>query len=290
MAIEGIVSSGTSTTWLYYVDESYDDTKFCLSAMGLKTATWRLAFDQVKEYRQQLKASDDVLLRTEIHARELTRGRGRLGPRIVTKWRRSRVFYEILRLIASLPDVQLFNVCLDKVRHRDAQLDAWDRLLNRLNRTCEEATRRDNAIQRTLIADLPDSTSTAVRREIERRICPFFSRAILVSDRGREPEIVKLRRKLSVNNLIPSRYGGWRNGAVRNIPLTHFVEDVFFQDSASSYLIQLVDCVAFALLKREVAPTPQIKKYAINKAFDKCLRGICVSAASPRDPDGVVRR
>lgn len=284
------MSSGASTTWLYYVDESYDDTKFCLSAMGLKSATWRLAFNQVKEYRQQLKASDDVLLRTEIHARKLTRGRGRLGPSIVTKWRRSRIFHEVLQLIASLPDVHLFNVCLDKPGRIDAQLDAWDRLLNRLNRTCEEATRRENAERRTLIADLPDSTSTAMKSEIERRISPYFARAILVSDRGREPEIVKLRRKLSVNNLIPSRYGGWRDGAVRNIPLTNFVEDVFFQDSASSYLIQLVDCVAFALLKREVAPTPQVKKYAIHQAFDQCLRGICIKAASPRDPDGVVRR
>lgn len=283
------MSLGASTTWLYYVDESYDDSKFCLSAMGLKSATWRQAFDQVKEYRQQLNSSDRVFLRTEIHARNLTRGRGRLGPRIVTKWRRSRIFYEVLQMIASLPDVHLFNICLDKSEHSDAQLDAWDRLLNRLNRTCEETTRRENAERRTLIADLPDSTSTAITSAIERRISPYSARAILVSDRGREPEIVKLRRKLSVNNLIPSRYGGWHDGVVRNIPLTNFVEDVFFQDSARSYFIQLVDCVAFALLKREVVPTPQVKKYAIDKAFDKCLRGICVKAASPRDPDGVVR-
>lgn len=284
------MSSGASKTWIYYVDESYDKSKFCLSALGLKSSTWRTAFEQVKAYRQQLKGSDGVLLRSEIHARDLTRGRGRLGPQVVTKWRRSRICYEILQLTGSLPDVRIFNVCLDKQSRGDAQLDAWDRLLNRLNRTCQETTRRENATRRTIIADLPETTSPQVLREIERRINPYSARAILVSDRGREAEIVKLRRKLSVNNLIPSRSGGWNDGAVRNIPLTHFVEDVFFQDSARSYLIQLVDCVAFALLKREVIPTPQIKKYGIQNAFDKCLRGICVRAASTRDPDGVVRR
>lgn len=284
------MSYGTSTTWIYYVDESYDDNKFCLTAMGLKSTTWREAFNQVKEYRRGLKASDGVLLRSEIHARELTRGRGRLGPDIITKWRRSRIFYETLQLIASLPDVHLFNVCLDKRGRTDPQLDAWDRLLNRLNRTCEETARRENVNRRNLISDLPDTTPESVKTDLENRISPYYARAILVADRGRETEIVKLRRKLSVNNLIPSQFGGWDTGTVRNIPLTHFVEDVFFQDSASSYLIQLVDCAAFSLLKRESGITPQIKKYQIHKAFNTCLRGICIKAASPRDPEGVVRR
>lgn len=203
------MSSGTSTTWLYYVDESCDDEKFCLSALGLKSSSWRDAFDQIKECRRQLKVSDGVLLRTEFHARELTRGRGRLGPTIVSKWRRPRIFYETLQLIASLPDAHLFNICLDKRGRSDVQLDAWDRLLNRLNRTCDETARRENATRRNLIAGLPETTTQNLLHEIERRLCPYSARAILVSDRGRETEIIKLRRKLSVNNLIPSRYGGW---------------------------------------------------------------------------------
>ena len=283
------MSSGAATTRLYYVDESYDDHRFCLSALGFKSSTWREAFDQVKEFRRQLKASDGVLLRTEFHARDLTRGRGRLGPVDITKWRRSRIFYELLQLTASLPDVHLFNICIEKHGRRDAQLEAWDRLLNRLNRTCQEAGRRENSTRRTLIASLPDTTSPAILHKIERRLSPYSSRALLISDRGRESELTKLRRKLSVNNLIPSQFGTWGSSAVKNIPLTNFVEDVFFQDSARSYLIQLVDCVAFALLKREVTPTPQVRKYALHKAFDVCLKGICVKVASPRDPDGIVR-
>lgn len=281
---------GTSTTWIYYIDESYDENKFCLTAMGLKSSSWRDAFNQVKEFRKELKTSDDVLLRTEIHARELTRGRGHLGPRVIGKWRRSRIFAEALQLLASLPDVHIFNICLDKKGRKDPQLDAWDRLLNRLNRTCEETARRENVKRRNLLSDLPADTPHELVTNIENRIAPYSARAILVSDRGREVEIVKLKRKLSVNNLIPSRFGAWGDEAVRNVPLTHFVEDVFFQDSARSYLIQLVDCAAFALLKRETPPTPQIKKYQIHKMFDQYLRGICVKAASPKDPEGIVRR
>lgn len=283
------MSVGTSTTWLYYVDESYNDEKFCLSALGLKSSTWRVAFDQVKEYRRELKSSDEILLRTEFHARELVRGRGRLGPNMVTKWRRSRIFYELLELVASLPDAHIFNICINNSGRADAQLDAWDRLLNRLNRTCEECTRKENAYRRKLISEMPDEMSKTSKDDIEARISPYHARAIIIADRCRESEIIKLRRKLSIANFIPSQFGSWGGDSTRNIPLTHFVEDIIFQDSEHSYLIQLVDSIVFALLKRETKPTSQIKKYGIHKAFDKCLKGICVKAASPRDPDGIVR-
>ncbi len=71
---------------------------------------------------------------------------------------------------------------------------------------------------------------------------------------------------------------------------THLIEDVLFRDSAHSYLIQLVDCIAFALLKRETAPTPQVKKYNLHKAFDMHLSGVCLTQASSGDPLGIVRK
>lgn len=95
------MSNGSSSAWIYYVDESCDVGKFCLSTVGLKISTWRTAFDAVKEYRRGLKDSDAVLLRTEIHARDLARGRGSLGPTVIGKWRRSRIFCELLELTAA---------------------------------------------------------------------------------------------------------------------------------------------------------------------------------------------
>jgi hypothetical protein len=65
------MSDGVSSTWIYYVDESYDEEKFCLTALGVKVGTWRAAFDAVKQYRIGLKQTDGVLLRTEIHAESL---------------------------------------------------------------------------------------------------------------------------------------------------------------------------------------------------------------------------
>lgn len=285
------MSDGAASGWIYYVDESYDENRFCLTGLGLKIATWREAFDAVKEYRKQLKQTDGVLLRTELHARDLVSGRGSLGSRVVGKWRRSRIFYELLELIASLPDVHIFNICLEQSGRRDAQLDAWDRLLNRINRTCEERNRQENSLRRQLIAAVGSVVANArTVQDIERRLIPYGAHALLVADEGHETEIVRLKRKLTVVNFVPSRFGSWGDSRSKNIPLKHFVEDTLFRDSAHSYLIQLADCAAFALLKRETEPTPLVKKYALHKAFDAYLQSVCYRKAAQYDADGIVRK
>jgi hypothetical protein len=284
------MSDGTASTWIYYIDESYDSEKFCLSALGLKVATWRTAFDAVKEYRRGIKESDGVLMRAEVHARDLTRGRGSLGPMAIGKWRRSRIFYELLQVVASLPDAHLINICLETTGRHDPQLDAWDRLLNRLNRLAEGRNRQENALRRSLLAEAKGAVKPISYDALERRLVPYSAHALLVADQGHEQEIIRLRRRLSVVNYVPSRFGSWGSAPSKNIPLTHFVEDALFRDSAHSYFIQLVDCVAFALLKRETQPTSQVKKYNLHRAFDTHLAGICVTQASHGDPLGIVRK
>lgn len=286
------VTDADASTWLYYVDESYDTDRFCLAAVGLKAGTWRGAFDRVKAYRRQLKDSDGVFLRTEIHARDLVAGRGELGSRVIGKWRRSRIFYELLELVASLPHVHLFNICLERSGRRDPQLDAWDRLLNRINRMCEERNRQENARRRGWLRELRSAgVAPATCDELDRRLLPYSAHAMILADKGRETEIVRLKRRLTVMNYVPSRFGAWAGGEdAKNIPLTHLVEDALFRDSEHSYFIQLTDCVAFALLKREATPTPLVKRYAIHRAFDAHLAGVCTLQASPRDPLGIVRK
>jgi hypothetical protein len=209
---------------------------------------------------------------------------------MVTKWRRSRIFLELLELVASLPDSHLLCVALDSAGRRDPQLDAWDRLLNRLNRLAEGRNRQENSLRRRLIKGLGEQGDAVAMREVERRLLPYSAQAVLIADQGHETEIVRLRRKLSVYNPVPSKFGSWGGATTKNIPLTHFVEDPLFRDSAHSYLVQLADCAAFALLKRETHPTPQIKKYGLHRAFDAHLAGICVRQANSKDSLGIVRR
>jgi hypothetical protein len=121
------------------------------------------------------------------------------------------------------------------------------------------------------------------------RLNLFRARAFIIADEGRENEIVKALRRMHVHNYIPSQYGHWEPGVVaKNITTDRIVEDPVFKASARSYFLQLVDCVAFALLKQEVPPTPAIEKYGVDKMFP-VLGPVLYTKASPRDPQGIVR-
>ena len=68
------------------------------------------------------------------------------------------------------------------------------------------------------------------------------------------------------------------------------IEDPVFKPSHRSHFLQLADCVAFALLKKEVEPTDNISKYKINKMFDETIASVCYLPAAKSDPLGIVRK
>lgn len=276
---------------LFYVDESYDQTRFCLSAIGIRHVDWRDCFQQLREHRAVLKQDYGIYLRKEVHAQEFVSGRGRISPVIVSKHERSRIFEGLLRLVASLPNVMVINICLDVAGRKNPQLDAWDRLLNRIERTLLEMERRELPLRKELLAKLSDDVPVAVRSCLDARLNAYRSRALIFADQGREMEITRAFRKMNVFNPIPSQFGGWSDALkTKNIPVERVIEDPVFKESHQSYFIQLADCVAFSLLKREVVPTSSIKKYGIHRMFEKNIGGVCFRLAAPKDPLGIVRK
>lgn len=275
---------------MFYVDESYDDHKFCLTAIGVRHRDWRDVFRLVREHRAYLKQEHGLYVRKEIHARDLVSGRGRVADVDIGKWQRSRIYLGLLHLIARLPGVMLFNVCLDKAAHADAELAAWDRLLNRIERTMKEIEAVQIPARRALVEKARAGLGEQDARDLEGTLMRFAMRALVFADEGREREITRIMRKMGVFNPVPSQHGGWGGGKpTKNIPLERIVEDPIFKPSHQSFLIQLADCAAFALLKRETEPTPLVKRYGLHEMFDAALAPVCFRKASPRDPLGIVR-
>jgi hypothetical protein len=274
----------------FYVDESYDKEKFCLSAISIRHDDWKDCFDRVKTLRKRMRQTYGLYLTKEIHAHDLLAGKGRLSAGIITKHQRSRIFYEMLECVAAMPNVFLMNVCLDRERYKDAQLVAWDRLVNRIERTMLEFDNREQEKRAKWIRAIRQRASCDELDQVEERLNMFRSRAVIVADEGREQEIERAIRKMHVHNPIPSKFGEWAPGkATQNIPAERVIEDPFFKPSRRSYFIQLADCVAFALLKREVQPTPRIAKYGVHKMWDQTLPPKCYAKASWKDPYGIVR-
>lgn len=206
--------------------------------------------DAIKAWRTGLSKSDGIRMHVEMHATDLLGGRGNISTtQVVTKYRRAQIFKSGLSVLAKQPGVRVFNAC------NINQLQLFERLLNRISRTMKE----------------------------------IDSYAILICDEGKEHEYTRLVRRMSRFNPIPSKYKAWENGkATKNITIDRILEDPIFKDSKRSYLVQMADFCAFALLRFH-KPTPKTKKYGIDQVFDSVLAGIRVLEANSKDPRGVIR-
>jgi hypothetical protein len=235
---------------IIYIDDSGDEALFILSALAVPVDVWQDAFAKVRDFRRSLKRSNGIYVHAELHAWKFVSGRGNISSAVVPKGRRCQIFKEALKLVASLPNARLFNA----VFPRGEDERAFERLLNRINRTLES----------------------------------WGSRAVLVCDEGKEIPYTRLSRKMHVYNPIPSKYGVWLDdGAIsRNIPIERIIEDPFFKRSGQSYFIQLVDFCAYSLLRRE-RPLASKSRYGLDRAFN-LLSSCLVTEASAKDPEGII--
>lgn len=235
--------------YLIYIDDSYEKPTITFSAIAIHADHWRNCFDKLKAWRHSLKQSDGILVSKEFHATDFVSGHGRLGPQIVTKFRRSQIFYSSFQMLNKM-NVRIFNACLKS--HQDW---AFERLLNRINRTMEA----------------------------------WNNHAMLLCDEGKEAEYTRLVRRMSVYNPIPSRFGLWQDTGelTKNITLSKIIEDPIFKNSEKSYFVQLADFCAYGLLRREQHLASK-NKYKLHEAFDE-LKNVVVRACNPRDPMGIIR-
>jgi hypothetical protein len=243
---------------LFYVDESYDQNKFVMTALCMEDVAWRANFDATKKFRQDLKATYGIKTSRELHATRFIRDcSDGISDKKLSLVERRTVFEETLKHLATL-NLTAFNVCLDVAPWGSttaAHRIAIERLANRVQ---------------------------ATMRYLKGNAMVFF-------DEGKEKEIRKLVRKMAVFNPIPSAYGTWPDGTLsKNIVLDRVLEDPIFKDSRGSYFLQLADFAAFTLLKAEVPATPHIQRHGYHKLFP-VLHPICFKAASKKDPWGIVR-
>ena len=196
---------------LIYIDDSFEKPHQIYSAIAVPAHLWRPFFQHVKAWRQELKRTDGILITKELHATEFAGGRGRLGPRVVGKYRRSQIFREAMLMLNSFEGIKIFNVC-----HTARPEWALERLITRINKTMEA----------------------------------WDSHAMLIIDEGKEAEITRLLRKMGVFNPVPV-YIGPGVYQMRNLPVDRILEDPVFKPSDRSYFVQMADFVAYALLRRE---------------------------------------
>jgi hypothetical protein len=196
---------------LIYIDDSYENPVQTYAGIAISASAWRSTFTALLEWRRSLKRSDGILVTKEFHATEFVAGRGRLGPNVVGKYRRSQIFREAFTLLNGLEGVRVFSSC------RSSRPEwAFERMITRIHKTMEN----------------------------------WDSHAVLICDEGKEAEVTRLLRKMGTWNPVPV-YIGPHHLQVQNLPTIRILEDPFFKESSRSFLVQMADFVAYGLLRRE---------------------------------------
>jgi len=97
---------------IFYVDESYDQTKFVISSLRVDVSDWKNVLEQIKGFRTSLRNSHGIKLRSELHAQTFVRHcSDGVSTRKLSLAERRQVFEQSLEFIATLP-IQIINVSL----------------------------------------------------------------------------------------------------------------------------------------------------------------------------------
>lgn len=235
--------------YIFYMDDSGEGGTHMFTAIGVHSRHWKEVFAEVIRFRKELRKHAGIYMNKELHATKFVSGRGRPSDKHLDKEMRERIFSYALKTLANVgPEkLMLFNVV-----NRNQEW-AYERILNRINRTMEAKDEH----------------------------------AIIISDEGKEGEYTRLVRRLGAYNPIPSKFGTWDSGpeVSKNIPISRVIEDPIFRNSEASYLIQMVDFCAYALLRKEI---PHPSRPSLSDHF-KTLEPICFKSASKNDPFGIIR-
>jgi len=251
--------------YLLYVDESGDvglvnspTRYFVLSGLVLHELRWRQTLDAIVGFRRALRNSYGLKLREEIHAAHFIHKRKAVAH--IRKHQRLRLLRDVLSFEASLPDVSILNVMVDKMQKRqgyDVFEKAWTALIQRFENTISHR-------------NFPGPQNPE-------------DFGLMVVDRTDERKLRVLLRKMRRYNPIPCASGiGYRQ-----LPITTLVEDPVHRDSLHSYFIQLADVNAYFLLQKH-QPCRYVRKKGARNYFDR-LDPILCKVASYSDPQGVVR-
>ncbi len=237
--------------YLVYIDEAMEQNFCAISALAIPHDKWDDSLQMIKAFRRSLRDRYGIYVRKELHAWRLVSGRGRIAPKPIPKGLRCFIYREILKLVTELPGVMLFNATGSK-KHEDV---AFERLLNRIQRNAEGKG----------------------------------THALLLCDEGKEHLYPSISRQRRVHNPIPSQFGGWgaTGATTKQIPTKRIIEDPVFLRSDRSYFVQLADCCAYALLRRE-CQLPAKNAYNLHLAFN-ILDPILVRKAFKADPHGIIR-
>ena len=252
--------------YFLYVDESGDTGTsgsptpyFSLSGLVLHELVWHRTLERIIDFRRFLRTRYNLKLRQEIHAAAFIHKPGDLVH--IAKSMRLRILREVLDFEATLPDVNVINVVVDKQGKApgfDVFEHAWKLLFQRFHNTIS-------------YRNFPGPQNPQ-------------DYGIAIVDQTSEKQLRILLRRLRRYNPVPHAGG---IAGYRDIPLITITEDPVHRNSAHSYFVQLSDVNAYFLYQKKCQACKYVQRQGARNYFVR-LDPILCKVASRTDPHGVV--
>lgn len=254
--------------YLLYVDESGDtgtsnspSRYFVLSGFVVHETAWAATLGKIQDFRTALRARYGLKRREEIHAAALISEPGELSR--IAKSLRLRLLRECLEFQASLSDVSIINIVVDKSPPgkkvpQNVFDTAWTTLIQRFENTIS-------------YGNFPGPPNTS-------------NMGIVIVDATHIKKLQDLMRRCRVYNPVPNM----GQPGYRQLQWNFICEDAVHRDSRHSFIIQLADVNAY-FLRQMFEPNRYIKKRGARTYLER-LKPVLCSKASRTHPLGIVMR
>jgi len=228
--------------YIAYYDESGDDgypkyssSLFVLSAIYLHYLNWKDVFENISEFRKQLKKDFNLPIKMEFHTKYFILNKNPYRKLQISDDDRLLIIELFCELISNL-EISIINV-----------------VINKKNILSQDYNVLDNALKYSI---------QRIENDLN-KIDPS-KKFMIITDQGRIGKMRMTARKIQRINFIPSKY----NIKPYRKEIKSLIEDPLQKDSKESYFIQLADLVSFIIY------IYSIYKLGINKISNRMPKNI----------------
>jgi len=207
--------------YIAYYDESGDDgypkyssPLFVLSAIYLHYLNWKDVFENISEFRKQLKKDFNLPIKMEFHTKYFILNKNPYRKLQISDDDRLLIIELFCELISNL-EISIINV-----------------VINKKNILSQDYNVLDNALKYSI---------QRIENDLN-KIDPS-KKFMIITDQGRIGKMRMTARKIQRINFIPSKY----NIKPYRKEIKSLIEDPLQKDSKESYFIQLADLIAFII-------------------------------------------
>ncbi|MEA3296014.1 MAG: DUF3800 domain-containing protein [Patescibacteria group bacterium] len=207
--------------YIAYYDESGDDgypkcssPLFVLSAIYLHYLNWKDVFENISEFRKQLKKDFNLPIKMEFHTKYFILNKNPYRKLQISDDDRLLIIELFCELISNL-EVSIINV-----------------VINKKNILSQDYNVLDNALKYSI---------QRIENDLN-KIDPS-KKFMIITDQGRIGKMRMTARKIQRINFIPSKY----NIKPYRKEIKSLIENPLQKDSKESYFIQLADLIAFII-------------------------------------------